>query len=518
MNIGVSPVDEFTKHEVLFSALRFTFGVEIEAAHEIEDSRFDAVIIVDAEIQRPSVYKPMFVVAQSKSVQKTTGLFSFEPIPEVPLSLRGARLADPSVTSITRLAPDRSFQILAHCDGQPIWLQAQECPLTMVSALGLPLLMPGEMLYQYLCPGRWAALLPLLHWLKQLTTDTWAYPSLRASIIIDDPNLHACSFGYLSYDTLLSDAKSYNYHVSIATIPIDTWYTNANVAALFRNNTERLSLAVHGNSHTNHELARSQSEEAAQGILRQALRRVGRFEQRSGLRVSRVMVAPHGACNEATARAMLAAQFEAACISVGSLVRCNPATAWMPSLGMWMAYPFAGVPVFHRVGFEDLDLQPRLMAFLGQPIVFRSHHADCRDGLDKFRALAKLVNSFGAVNWLNLGQIGRTNMATRTKSECLEVQMFARRVTISRPPGIKSIIVNIPWIGRWQVDLDKAGGATLSDARGTITIGGGTDITIELLPSPDRIATIPGRPPIPLWPYVRRVLCEARDRAMPFLM
>ena len=81
-------------------------------------------------------------------------------------------------------------------------------------------------------------------------------PSSRACFIFDDPNLHWPRYGFVDFKEIAANATKHNYHVSFATIPFDGWFTHQPTAEIFRNNADRLSLAVHGNNHTRWELAR----------------------------------------------------------------------------------------------------------------------------------------------------------------------------------------------------------------------------------------------------------------------
>ena len=57
--------------------------------------------------------------------------------------------------------------------------------------------------------------------------------SLRASFIIDDPNLHWPRYGYIDYRQVAEQAAREGYHVSFATIPLDMWLTHEGTAEIF---------------------------------------------------------------------------------------------------------------------------------------------------------------------------------------------------------------------------------------------------------------------------------------------
>ena len=152
--------------------------------------------------------------------------------------------------------------------------------------------------------------------------------------MFDDPNLHWPTYGFIDFAQIAAHAQMHNYHVSFATIPLDTWFVHMPTAALFKQHSDRLSLLIHGNDHITEELARDYSEKERSRILLQALGRIGELEHRSGVVVSRVMVAPHGACSEKVLEEMAQLGFESACISSGSLRHYNGQATWLRTIGI----------------------------------------------------------------------------------------------------------------------------------------------------------------------------------------
>jgi hypothetical protein len=511
--IGVNPSSYYAGHAQLFEALACVFDVRFEPAQDPGDPQWDAVIINGRAVTSAPQDKPSFVLAPGDALPCANAPVKFGFSTSVPNTFRGAHLNDPSLQSVVRLAIDGSSEVLAHCGGYPIWLRVRERPETHVSALELPKMEGGDahkpVLWDHFQLKKWAALLFLLHWLKKLARADWLLPEARALIIVDDPNLQATSYGYLNYEELVADARRNNYHAAIATIPLDSWHTNRKAVEVFRRNTDRLSLAIHGNNHTRAELARTQDRHAAFAIVSQALRRIASFERRTGLEVSRVMVAPHGACNTTTGAAMLTAGFESACISIGSLAYWNPDVKWTPALGLWMAHPLGGLPVFHRVGLVEIALQARIMLFLGQAAVFATHHAD----FDTFRTIANTVNSVGSVRWLSATEISRSNYHRRETRTGLEIEAFGRIITVPVGPSLESITIRVPWIGECHCQADWQG------SLGRRTSARDTNIRIDLTSEADadfaEMST--GKNPSILTPLARRLMCQMRDRMMPLV-
>jgi hypothetical protein len=66
--------------------------------------------------------------------------------------------------------------------------------------------------------------------------------------MLDDPNLHWRTYGYVDYAQIAAHAKIHNYHMSFAMIPLDTWYVHKPTALLFQQNRNQISLLFHGST------------------------------------------------------------------------------------------------------------------------------------------------------------------------------------------------------------------------------------------------------------------------------
>ena len=153
-----------------------------------------------------------------------------------------------------------------------------------------------------------------------------------------------------------------------------------------REATPYLSLAMHGNNHTTHELRSLRTPANAVAAMAEGLRRVRRFEQRTGLSVSRIMVPPHESCSELAMEAMVRVGLEGVSMTrpyswlegdrgypYADLRVFRPLAGWGPAE---LIAP--GVPVIVRRGLDEDDAV--LRAFLDQPVVQYCHAADLRSG------------------------------------------------------------------------------------------------------------------------------------------
>jgi hypothetical protein len=443
------------------------------------------------------------------------------PIP----SFRDAALVDDSMSAASGMMPAEGDLVIASVAARPVWLRSNLAAggvLDLVCA-SPPLLGAEGALYSQFNPRKWFALLPLLHLVKQVSG--WDFGRPRACVMLDDPNLHWPSYGYVRYQQIADDAEERNYHCSFATVPMDGWYVNGTAASVFARNQKRLSLLVHGNEHTSHELCRKVSDDETLAVAAHALRRTHRIERRSGLEIDRVMAPPHEACNEQMATALARVGFMAACVSRGSLMSRNPHVQFPSHFGFAPA-DFLGegvlpmLPRFHLK--EDANAKARLAFTLGQPAIAVGHHEDLWDGLAPFHRMADVCNSIGNVHWANAGKLSETNYWTRREGNSLIVRMFSRSLTLQVPSGVTRLVFERPWPhrgGSERVAVKQGSTSTVQPFNGlrsepaSITSSGATHVTV-LLPaqtSPPAARRRQAR----LWPLTRRFLCEARDRVRP---
>ena len=445
----------------------------------------------------------------------------FSDAQELDRRLRGAVMEDPLAGSATPLEPRDGDVVLAEAPRGAIWVRSG--PTDRVAVAPEPL-EPGAPLLGLLSAGSWLSLLPLLHFLREVSAPrAWTPPPLRASFLVDDPNLHWTRYGHIRYPELVEHADEHGYHVAFAMVPFDGWLAHPRVARLFRERGDRLSLVFHGNEHLKRELARGRSEDETLAMLAQARRRMSRFERRAGVTVARVMTPPHGACSRETMLELPRAGFETACVS-----RPYPWLAGPPegrTLAAWEPATFVtgGTPVVPRIPLDRAPGEIPLRAFLDQPLVIYGHHEDFAGGLDPFARLAGSVNRLGDVSWRDLSAIGRSNFATRLDGGELTVRAFARRLDVEVPREAEALRLELPspeeeprWheaiVGGKRRELHEDGPAWVADA---VPVPSGDRVQIAVPhPAPVDPATAPRRRTGP-WPVARRVLVEARDRLDP---
>jgi hypothetical protein len=434
IKIAVAPAAEYENRRLLFEMLSNGFPVEFVAY----DERFQGlqgliVFAEDGELISAATARGIhcYQVHQREPIAwGPQSKIEFRSSANVPGAFRGAELADASLDEFSPVAP--FTETLAEVDGKPVWSLEHlgDCACHHVG-VDLTRFAEGDFFHAHFRGARWFALLPLLKFVEGLSgTAGWRKPEPRAVFIIDDPNLHYRSYGYIDFAELAKHAEANNYHATIATVPLDTWYFDREVAELFRNQRRQLSMMMHGVNHVADELARKYTEQQAMALLAAGLRRIDGLESRAGVEVDRIMAAPHGAFAEAIADPMLRLGYEAGCVSVGSLVRWNPEKRWPADLGFPIAQTLGqqGFPVFHRVGTDETDV--RLSAFLGHPVIMATHHQDYVENFSRIEALAKIVNEIAPTRWMSIAEISRTNYLTANADGVLCIKPYTRRLTI----------------------------------------------------------------------------------------
>lgn len=342
------------------------------------------------------------------------------------------------------------------------------------------------------------ALLVLVHVLRELSGVATVRPGLRATLVVDDPNLRCRRYGYLDLAEAGELLERRRAHLSVATIPIDAPFARRPVTELFRR-SDRLSLSVHGNRHLHRELADADSPEAAAALGAQALGRLRRLA-RLGVPVEPVMVPPHGAASVATLRGLRAAGFTGVCYTGPVDQQGGRAPVNLYPADVHLADGLAGL---HRWRFDISRDYLRARAFLDQPLVLYGHHDDFAGGLGVLDDAIDDVERFGPVRWMSLRELLRGNLAWSRREDEQVVAAWSDEVVLGPEPWARSVRVLWP-------------GGTC--ARVLRPSSGWAD---RMLLSSPRLAPLPfaARPP---WldrrlpgALVRRAATESRDRLLP---
>jgi hypothetical protein len=509
VEIGVVPPAELAARPRVLWALERAYGVRFTP---LARAKKPAAVVGFGVVPPARAGIPTLLLAGAGQHGNAPAVVEFTADPLVPAPFRDRSLVEERAEML-QLAAEKSDAVLARVGADAVWVARPGGNLEFRAAAAPPELAEGESLRDLLRAGRYFGLLPLAYFLQMVTEAVPSEP--RACFVIDDPNLHALSYGHISYPVLADHAEAHGYHVAMATIPIDAWFASRKAVSLFRERRAQLSLLVHGNDHVRGELARATTGEEATAVAAQALRRIDSFERRTGVTVSRVMVPPHSACTVLGARGMLRAGFAALCTSPTPRAPESDTTLaeWHPT-----EFVAGGLPNIARehLGAPRDDLPFR--AFLGQPLVLYLHHEDLHDGLDVLADAASDVAACGAARWSSVGDLAETQLTMRIAGDTAFVRLFSREARMSLPEGITKLSVELPEHDEWQSEtVVRATGdethleARFEDGCAQIELPDARELRLSLRHDealPAGTASRGARP----WPLLRRLLTEGRDR------
>jgi hypothetical protein len=528
LTVGLFPASARDGLQRLLGALEEAFPVRFEGRREGELSGLDAVLQLGDGDQ-----------AEAGAALGTPALHLLAPEPAQPgepavqelasdgtldRSLQGAELPDDrlgAALGAAERAPGPGA-VFAACRGVPTWTSRGRLQSALLAPRELE---PEEALRERLRDGRSAALLPLVHFLREVTAAVaWQPPTLRASFLFDDPNLHWPSYGFVKLPALAEHARRHGYHAALATIPLDGWFAHPAARRALRESGGALSLLVHGNDHYGGELGRPRTSAEALALAAQALRRVRSFEERTGIAIDRVMVPPHEECSRATVTGLRRCGFEAMTVTQPFPWLGDGEEGWLarppgtgPLAGWHPADLAEGLPVLLRHPLNGRSLpELTLRAFLGQPLVLYGHQADLLEGLDVLTAAAADVERSGPTRWCSLGEIAASSFETRRQGDRLDVRLLSRtarievpgdaeQLTVDPPPGLSADAERLLVDGRerrFGEPIDATPGSTVE-----VVLRSEDSVDVADVPAPRlRPLAVP-----------RRILSESRDRLQPLL-
>jgi hypothetical protein len=527
--VGVTPAEQLRRRPRLFAALEAALPVRFEGRAADALGGLDALLVLgagDAPAALPADL-PSLTLASSEPHDPGKALDNVLTATEgLDSRLHGSTLPDrwlgTALTPRSTAATEDRAVTLASCDGVPTWAQNgpdSESALLIPAELG-----PREALRERLCDGRSAALLPLLHFLRARTeTIRWQPPMARASLLFDDPNLHWPTYGFVKLAELGAHAREHGYHVALATVPLDAWFTHPAALRALRKSDGAISLLVHGNDHDGGELGRVATEAGAVSLAAQALRRTGAFSRRTGVAVDRVMVPPHEACSQTILNGLRRCGFEAI-----TMTRPYPWVEFEPH--SWLARPddagalvgwgpaefVEGVPVLLRHPIASRSpAELTLRAFLEQPLILYGHHEDVLGGPAALLEAVKEVNRIAPARWCSLSEIAASSFQTRRGGSRLAIRLLTRKAKIEIPAGTEELTVELPPVGiNANQQTIRAAGKELNPGE-PLAVAPGSSLEISLTPA-DAIDPTAVRAPRhrPL-AIARRLASEGRDRLQP---
>lgn len=503
--VGVVPAAAHGSRATLWRVLEGTYPVKFEPREAGQWNGLNAAILVGDSGEEPPPGIPSLVTGPRSDTDASIPI-TFGA--DAPVPLAGRTLVESS--SLGR--PVAGDVVLARSPEGTVWSTSPGSAPVYRSSVAPAELGADELLKQHLQGGRFLALLPLVQLLRHVTGQAaWAPPPLRASYIMDDPNLRWKAYGWLNYDAVEAHAERHGYHLGIAMIPLDARLALGGAVRRFRM-SRRLSVLIHGNNHLKRELAH-ESGDAAMALAAQALRRINAFESRHRLRVGRVMVPPHGACSEVMMNALRRTGFDAIAYNTipgGDRVQ-RALTGWDTAdlhLG-------GGLPGMPRVRLDTPVDDLVLRAYLGQSLLLYGHHTDLAESLEPLADAAARVAEVGDARWASCAAIAHGNVATRVDGDTVRVRLSSCRVQVNVASGVTRLAAELPWAARRSAWTGVRVGSRVVALGQAVDVAPGEPVEVALLGNdPVDVAAFPN-PAWRPWPILRRCMTEGRDRLLP---
>jgi hypothetical protein len=530
--VGVTGASPDNGHQLLLTALAELYPVEFRRIVPSGYHGLDALVVLDGDLAKGLAAAadglPSLVAGEQPGAPQVVvpGEVRFGASEVLDDYLRKQVMAGGGSRRPSVLTVQPGDEIVASMSGQPVWLaRPWGKGVCQIAGASLPLVREKELLFQHFHEDRFLQLLPLMNFLRQLVKDIeWRSASLPACFVVDDPSLYRPSYGHLNFRRLAEHATKDNFFVSVATIPLDTWWVNRGVVETFRSFSPRLSVLIHGNNHTAREMLPKDGA-GCLAVAAQALRRVERLQQRHQLEVFKIMEPPHGALADRVFPHLLALGYEATLGETKLLARHNPAAAWPAGFGLDRSQILGGgMPLIPRFKMSPHWRNGVLLAaFLRQPIVIVLHHEDVADGYEPLVEVARMINQLNGVTWTSPLGIARSNYTELRREDELNIKAYSRRILLAIPPGIKSLSIRRPWLqggGTEELVMRNSGReifrAAGSGILGPIPLESPCELEVYSPPTNPIDHRTVRVPRFRCWPVARKVLMEARDRSAPW--
>jgi hypothetical protein len=269
--------------------------------------------------------------------------------------------------------------------------------------------------------------------------EAWHSVGSYANLTIDDAWLTE-PYGNLNYKDLLGQMQAHKFHTTIAFVPWNFDRSESNVVSLFHGNPNYFSIAVHGNNHDHKEFDEYTKRplKDQQFDLRQGLARMAKFEALTGLSYDEVMVWPHEVVPPVPTLAALK-QYNFLADVNSDVIPQNSSRPADPLFYLRSdQLNFGNFPTIERftitvpVSQEWLESTVASNAFLGNPLLFYSHHDLFVNGIGSFDGVADFINRTQPKTiWTNLGDVAAHLYVVRRRSDGnQDVNAFSSRIKL----------------------------------------------------------------------------------------
>lgn len=283
-----------------------------------------------------------------------------------------------------------------------------------------------------------------------------------ACVILDDPVLRK-KYGFVDFFQLARAVSEHHFSLNVSLIPWNWKRSCAQVIELFKRNSSRLSISVHGCDHSAREFATG-SPDALHAKAKLALTRMAWHERRTGLPFDPIMVFPQGAFSSAAPGQLQQCGFTAAVntdlSSIDQPQDICVSDAWSMAILKYgnfaiytRRYAFHGL---HNFAFDLL---------LGKPCLVTTHHQDYQnDSRDLVAFIGQLNRLRTTLRWRPLGEVIRRAYQQRWRPDGVrEILMFGNEIFIEHHGGAeRGLSIGKPGCAPSEIQDILAGDRSLS--------------------------------------------------------
>lgn len=265
--------------------------------------------------------------------------------------------------------------------------------------------------------------------------ESWRPGEGHACVIVDDPLLRR-NYGFLNYDRLLRMMEEYNFHTTVAFIPHNCRRSSPEIARMFRENSARFSVCVHGNDHTRAEFA-TVDKVLLHSMLGIADERMRVHCEKTGISCERVMVFPQGKFSAEAMSVLQSRGFECA-VNTGPYARQPTSRLTIGELAQPALLRYSGFPLFLRSRSAAITRQDiAFNLFFGKPVFIVEHHDAFQDPKTLLKAVAEINSVAPEICWTNVGEATANSVwRRRIASSEHQIRGYCRTVRIANPGGV----------------------------------------------------------------------------------
>lgn len=274
-------------------------------------------------------------------------------------------------------------------------------------------------------------LIPAMMFFKYVFKDMcWHNDNEFSNFIIDDPLLQK-RYGFLKYNELIEVIEQYNFALTIAFISWNSKRTNKDIAKLFQQRPDKLTIAVHGYDHTKGEFGETNYEKLNHKI-KLASDNMQAHKHLTGVNYDNVMIFPQGIFSKNSMKILKCNNYMSAVNSTPFTVDSDASNFKISDLLEVAILNYENFPLFLRRYPRDV-MDFAFDLFLGKPILIVEHHHYFKNGNSSIINFIKKINSISEkIKWKGLGYVIENSYLEKSEGDGeIYCKIFTNRVIIT---------------------------------------------------------------------------------------